>query len=64
MPTIRIAPELAAVPVENADNSWSVHCPSCSQGADELLGLQAVSLSMDNARRLAERHNRTVHGIG
>jgi len=63
MPTIRIAPELAAVPVQNADMTWAVHCRSCSQGADELLGLGAVSLNMENAQRLAERHNRTVHGI-
>lgn len=63
MPTIRIEPELAAVPVQNPDMTWAVHCPSCSRGDEGLLGLGAVSLNLENAQRLAERHNRTVHGI-
>ncbi|MGA2520207.1 MAG: hypothetical protein ABSG81_05230 [Acidimicrobiales bacterium] len=63
MPTIRIALEHAAVPVHKADATWAVHCPSCSQGAGEILSLGAVTLSLENAQRLADRHNRVVHGI-
>lgn len=63
VPTIRVDPEHAAVAVRTGDATWAVHCPSCSRDDDGVLGLRAVSLSMDNAQRLADRHNRTVHGI-
>ncbi len=49
--------------MQKADATWAVHCTSCSQGAGEILSLGAVTLSLDNARRLADRHNRVVHGI-
>jgi hypothetical protein len=63
VPTIRVDHEHAAVAVRTGDTTWAVHCPSCSRGDDGVLGLGAVSLSLENAQRLADRHNRTVHGI-
>jgi hypothetical protein len=64
MPTIQIALELAARPIP-CDGRWAVRCLSCSpSGIDTVgLGLENISLSFDLAQRVADLHNKVVHGI-
>ena len=64
MPTIQIAPDLAARPI-TSEGRWAVRCPSCSpNGIDTVgLGLENISLSFDLAQRVADLHNKVFHGI-
>jgi hypothetical protein len=64
MPTIQIELKLAARPIP-FDGRWAVRCLSCSpNGTDTVgLGLENISLSFDLAQRVADLHNKVVHGI-
>ncbi len=65
MPTIQIAAELAARPIPFESGRWAVRCISCSpSGTDTVgLGLENISLTQDLAQRVADLHNKVVHGI-
>ena len=64
MPTIQIALEHAARPIP-FQGRWAVRCLSCSRHEIDSvgLGLENLSLSLDLAQRVADLHNKVVHGI-
>jgi len=65
MTTMQITADGAARPIPFRNGRWAVRCLVCSPegGASEGLGLENVSLRQDLAQRVADLHNKVVHGI-
>ncbi len=58
----RVPSELAAKPSAQDGGTWGIDCLACAQQSREF-GLGAVHVHWSDALRLADWHNRVVHGI-
>ena len=58
----RVPSELAAKPYANDDRTWAVDCPACHERAEEF-GLMRLRIDWTEALRVADWHNKVVHGV-